>query len=328
MLVVVAALSLPFLFVILFRPLLRRIAWRNARRRPREALLVVMGSMLGTAIMTGSFVVGDTLDASIRAQAPRQLGPIDEVVSAVGLDNGAELRDRLADFESKDVDGTLPITVVPAAAATVGEDRRAEPQAQLLEVDFAAARRFGDDPDATGIEGPTPAAGQAVIGEDVADELDMGAGAEIEVFAYGQSLRLTVDRVLAQKGVAGFWFGPETRSPNVFVAPGTIAELAAAAPAGNAAEPPVVGVAVSNVGGIEAGAVRSDAVVGELEALIEGLPANVTPLKQDLLDAADESGASLTELYTSMGMFAVAAGILLLVNIFVMLAEERKSELG
>ena len=41
-----------------------------------------MGSMLGTAIMTGSFVVGDTLESSIRAQAPRQLGPIDEVVSA------------------------------------------------------------------------------------------------------------------------------------------------------------------------------------------------------------------------------------------------------
>src|SRR5688572_2661899 len=139
MLIVVAALSLPFLFIVLFRPLLRRIAWRNARRRPREALLVVMGSMLGTAIMTGSFVVGDTLESSIRAQAPRQLGPIDEVVSGVGLETGAELEDRLATFESDDVDGTLSITVVPAAAATVGEERRAEPQSQLLEVDFDAA---------------------------------------------------------------------------------------------------------------------------------------------------------------------------------------------
>jgi len=327
-LVVVVALSLPFLFVLLFRPLLRRIAWRNARRRPREALLVVMGSMLGTAIMTGSFVVGDTLDASIRAQAPRQLGPIDEVVSAVGLDNGAELRERLAGFESMDVDGTLPITVVPAAVATVGEDRRAEPQAQLLEVDFDAARRFGDDPDATGIEGPTPGTDQAVVAEDVADELGVGAGDRIDVFAYGKSRRLQVDRVLAQRGVAGFWFGPETRSPNVFVAPGTIAALAAAAPPGSATEPPLVALAVSNVGGVEAGAVHTDAVVDELERMTEDLPANVTPLKQDLLEAADESGASLTELYTSMGMFAIAAGILLLVNIFVMLAEERKSELG
>ncbi|MGQ0803474.1 MAG: FtsX-like permease family protein [Actinomycetota bacterium] len=335
MLIVVAALSLPFLFILLFRPLLRRIAWRNAMRRPREALLVIAGSLLGTAIMTGSFVVGDTLDASIRARAPRQLGPVDEIVSVVGLDQGARLRERLAGFESNDVDGTLPATVVPAAAATVGENRRAEPQAQLLEVDFAEARRFGGDPEATGVDGDTPAAGHAVIGEDVADELRVGAGDDIEVFAYGQSLRLTVDRVLEQRGIAGLWFGLETRSPNVFVALGTIAELFAAAPppntAGNAAaavEPPLIGVMVSNRGGIEAGAAHTDAVTKELEGAIEGLPANVLPVKQDLLEGADEAGRGLTELYTSMGMFAIAAGILLLVNIFVMLAEERKSELG
>jgi putative ABC transport system permease protein len=328
MLVVVFALSLPFFFVLLFRPLLRRIAWRNARRRPREALLVVMGSMLGTAIMTGSFVVGDTLDASIRARAPRQLGPIDEIVSVVGLEQGEQLRQRFATFRSDDVDGVLPMTGVRAAVATVGEKRRAEPQAQLLEIDFETGRGFGFQPEATGIDGATPGAGDAVIGEDVADELRVGAGDTIEVFGYGQSRRLRVDRVLPQRGVAGFWFGPETSSPNVFVAPGTIAELAAAAPAGNTAGPPLVAVAVSNVGGVEGGAFYTTKVTRQLEGAIEGLEANIEPIKEDLLEEARENGASLTELYTSMGMFAVAAGILLLVNIFVMLAEERKSELG
>ena len=50
--------------------------------------------------------------------------------------------------------------------------------------------------------------------------------------------------------------------------------------------------------------------------------------KQAVLDRAERSGQSLSRLYTSLGAFAVLAGILLLVNIFFMLADERKSELG
>ena len=39
-------------------------------------------------------------------------------------------------------------------------------------------------------------------------------------------------------------------------------------------------------------------------------------------------GDSIGQLFTGIGMFSVLAGVLLLVNLFVMLAEERKSELG
>src|SRR5439155_22747869 len=95
---IVALLSLPFLYVLLRRPVLRRLAFRNAARRPRETALVILGSLLGTAIMTGSFVVGDTFTSSIRRGAYAQLGPIDEVVTGAGLAQGAGMRARLAGF--------------------------------------------------------------------------------------------------------------------------------------------------------------------------------------------------------------------------------------
>src|SRR5205807_1408840 len=44
--------------------------------------------------------------------------------------------------------------------------------------------------------------------------------------------------------------------------------------------------------------------------------------------AADVQGKSFTQLFGAFGAFSVLAGILLLVNIFVMLAQERKTELG
>ena len=86
--ILVAVLSLPFLYVLARKPVLRRLALRNAVRRPRETGLVILGSLLGTAIMTGSFVVGDTFTASIRRGAYEQLGPIDEVVSVGRLADG------------------------------------------------------------------------------------------------------------------------------------------------------------------------------------------------------------------------------------------------
>ena len=39
------------------RPVFRRLAIRNALRRRNEALLIVLGSVIGTAIVTSSFVV-------------------------------------------------------------------------------------------------------------------------------------------------------------------------------------------------------------------------------------------------------------------------------
>lgn len=327
---VVALLSLPFLYVIARKPILRRLALRNATRRPRETALVILGSLLGTAIMTGSYVVGDTFNASIRRIAHEQLGPIDEIVSANGLAAGPALTAKLAGLQSPDVDGVLPATVASASAATTTGPVRAAPKAQLLEIDFAAARAFGGDARATGISGATPGAGEVAVGKDLARTLHVGVGDEIRAFAYGKTVPLRIVRVLPKTGVAGFWSGDETASNNMFVQPGTIAKLAPST-AGLAlaqAAPPVSMVFVSNTGGVESGAARSDTVDRLLESKLTGVAANVNERKQAVLDRAERAGHSLTRLYTSIGTFAVLAGIMLLVNIFFMLADERKSELG
>jgi putative ABC transport system permease protein len=184
--VLAAVLSLPFLGVLLTRPLLRRLALRNSRRRPVEALLVIGGSLLGTAIITGSLIVGNTIDRSIRAAAYDQLGPVDELVS-VPADQGAALQARFTDFSSPLIDGRLALTETGAAVVRAGTGGGTQPRAQLLEVDFAAGRAFGGDPAATGLTGTTPRAGTAVVGRDLADKLAIRPGGRIMVFAGGGS---------------------------------------------------------------------------------------------------------------------------------------------
>lgn len=330
MLAVVAAASLPFLFLLARRPVLRRLVLGSISRRPRESALVVLGSLLGTAIITGSFVVGDTLDASLRQGATTQLGPIDELVRAASPDEQEGVTAKLAalDERSDDIDGVLALVTTTAAVSTPGpggEVARAEPEATVVEADFDDARRFGASPATTGIDGPTPGPGRAVVGDDLARGLAVGPGQPITVYAYGSELRLTVDRVLPQRGVAGFSQSFGSDSVNLFVAPGTVAQLAA--DGASAASPPSYLVAVSNQGGPIDGAAGTATARGQIEEVL-GQAGSVESTKADLLESAEEVGAQFTQLFSSIGFFSVLAGVLLLVNIFVMLAQERKSEMG
>lgn len=51
-------------------------------------------------------------------------------------------------------------------------------------------------------------------------------------------------------------------------------------------------------------------------------------VKERFLDAAERAGKLFKQFLTTIGSFTVIAGIMLIINIFIMLAEERKSELG
>lgn len=329
--VAVVALFLAFVAADLIRrPTLRRLAVRNASRRKGEAVLVMVGSLLGTAIITASFIVGDTLGASIRDEARTGLGPIDVSARVRGLGEHDDVQRALAP-PIPGTDGTLAAVVVPTSAVARGGggEPRAEPVAGLLEVDFDAARRFGADPALTGFAGAgaTPAPGTAVIGEDLARELAVGAGDRIEVFVYDHALPLRVRGVVPHRGVAGF-SSAGNQAANVFVAPGTIRRLASGARPGRAALPDGY-VFVSIDGGVFDTVAASPAVEQAVRDRVEKVGGvEVRALKADLVEAAEENGKSFTDLFFGIGMFSVIAGVLLLVNTFVMLADERKAELG
>jgi putative ABC transport system permease protein len=329
-LVITLLVSLPFLYVLARRPILRRLALRNAVRRPREALLVILGSLLGAAIITGSAVVGDTMDASIRQVARQHLGPIDELVLARDAGEWRSLASRLRSLPASEVDGVLQLAVFDAATtAGRGGTLRTIPNSRVVSFDFEAARGFGADPDSTGVDGPTPGPGHVAITEDLARGLDVDQGSEIEVYAYGRPRTVTVDRILPRLGVAGFAIGGEhdqQEAPNVLVSRATFDGMVRGGVDG--AAPPAWIIAVSNRGGLESGAALSDSVERAIAESAAGIDPQVIPIKQQVLDMADQVGNEFTQMFTAMGSFGVLAGLLLLINLFVMLAAERKPELG
>lgn len=314
-------LLLPVAFDLATKGRFRRLAIRNITRRKGEAVLIVAGSLLGTAIITASFVVGDTLDSSVRDIARTHLGPTDEVVTVEGLDRFDDIQAAVLSTPIDGADGTLVQISSGAAVAGTGDGRRAEASYGIAEVDFDDARAFGDDPASTGLAdaGPTPNGDESVINERLAEKLDVADGDQIEVFAYGTSQVFTVRHVVPEVGLTG---------GTVLVPPGTIESMVSRAQPGTA-RPPNASVLVSNDGGVFDGADGTAGVMDQLEARVADIDnVDVEPVKQDLLDDAEASGQSISTLFSVIGGFSVIAGILLLVNLFVMLAEERKTELG
>src|SRR3712207_6064450 len=74
-------LMLPVLATILFKPVLFRIGIRNLPRRRAQTLLIVLGLMLATLIMSSALGFGDSLNYSIKRGVYDRLGPIDETVA-------------------------------------------------------------------------------------------------------------------------------------------------------------------------------------------------------------------------------------------------------
>jgi putative ABC transport system permease protein len=325
------------IFDALRRPSLRRLAVRNILRRPGEASLVVLGAMLGTAIITTSFVVGDTFGETVRSIAPQKLGEIDYTIWASERD---DLLPAIAavDVDSLEgIDGALVATRSGVTVATPGDEpgRLAKPSTGI-EIDFDDARAFGSDVANTGLAdaGPTPVGNEVLLGADVANKIDVEVGDEVEIHAYGTSRVVEVRAILERRGIAGAAFGGPfggTKAFTAFLPPGTFDSMMAEGRSPDAA-PPEANYWLSAEGGVfhgKDGATLGPQLFDELERRVSELEGvSVETTKADLVEEAEFQSSSLKALFGGIGGFSVIAGILLLVNIFVMLAEERKAELG
>jgi putative ABC transport system permease protein len=316
----------PVGYLAVARPVLRRLAFRQVVRRPGEAVIVVLGSLLGTALIVASLAVGDSLDRSVRQTAYDVLGPIDETVRATSPIVADEAVSRLRFLDARDdVDGVLVVRQDLAAAARgIGAARLAEPRVIVTELDFRQAARFGG-PRASGLTATDPGPHGVVVNETLADVLDLRRGDRVTFYLYSRARVFTVTEVVPATGLAGSGFGA-TVNRDAFFAPGVLSAAASAA-----GEDPSTAVLISNAGGVEDGVVGTTTVTRAIRVVLGGLATHgalVATPKREVLDAAAATGDQLGSLFLFIASFAIIAGILLLVNVFVMLADERKGQLG
>ena len=295
------------------------MAVRNIGRRRSEAALVVGGALLGTAIITSSFVVGDVVERSFADEARTKFGPVDITVTVGSATDGEAIIAAIDAARIPGVDGVLDVT---AGTATIEASARGEalPQVDVVEFDIDAARRFGTDAEITGVaDAPAIRADEVVLNALTADALGVAVGEPVRIHAYGTAMDVTIVDVAPTVGLAGYG--------GAIVAPGTLAQLAERSTV--QAAPSEERILVSLDGGVFDTRDRAEGVVADLREALSGVDGvRVEATKAAVLDDAERLGGGLTEVFSTIGLFSVLAGVLLLINLFVMLAEERKTELG
>ena len=87
-------------------------------------------------------------------------------------------------------------------------------------------------------------------------------------------------------------------------------------------------VLVTHGGPAVEGGKYTDLTVDAIGPILKDNGLEADPVKKDAIDLADSQGETFSTLFVLFGQFSVAAGMLLIFLIFVMLATERKRELG
>ena len=332
-----------------------RMAARNLPRRRTQTILVVLGLMLATMLFSASFTTGDTLTNSLRVQSLENLGQVDVQVQADGAGASGQqqfgqrsseragyfdakvagkVRDRLSGEDR--VAGVAPAAIETVPVTAKGSDL-SEPSTSVLGIEEDSMESFDRITTASGkILHPSDLGKDEIyLSADAAKGLDVGNGEVIE---------------------ATFVREPDaTAAPNAPpAAPGAVpapqpSELAVAGVYESGANPAsstsmvmplqrlqerlgeesrINAVLITHKGPAIEGAAGTDATKDALGPLLEENDLEAQAVKKEAIDQADEGGETFTSIFLLFGQFSVGAGVLLIFLIFVMLAAERKHELG
>jgi putative ABC transport system permease protein len=309
-----------------------RLGVRNVGRRRGRSALIVLGLMLGTAIIAAALATGDTMSRTIRSSATASLGNADERISVRGaevdlpVESGAptgslyfseghvDLIER-AVASSKLVDGVLPVIIEPVAVQDATSSQN-EPRVTLFAADPAHMSGFGA---IETLDGRRVSLGElrphaVFVNADAADELAARTADQITVLAGKAQAQYSIQGIVRYRGAGTD--GPAVLLPLEW------------AQALLGREGLVKHVLISNRGDEISGAKLTERVEQVLRPTLGSLGLEADPAKQDALDAADTAGNGFMSFFTTFGSFSIAAGILLIFLIFVMLAAERRGELG
>ena len=304
-----------------------RIGAGNFFRRKTQVAIVVAGLLIGTAIVSSSFVIQSTFDFTVRAAVFRALDAVDEVVFAASPDGGrlpfsAQVYDNLSVHLASmpTVDKIAPRYQLPAAVID-STTQLFEPTATVVGFDWERDLGAFIRADSSSWDGSGLSATEAIINEKLATAVEAKAGQSLIVnLGTPQGVArvsLTVKEIVRDEG-RGAWNDAE----NLFVPLATIQSAVGETGRINT-------ITVANIGGPKEGYLHSDDVVREMMPFLPQTPTfTISKAKADSIDGASRNIDQLSQVFVLLGFFTVIAGILLIINIFVMLAEERKGEMG
>ena len=311
-----------------------KLGLRNLPRRRAQSTLIIFGLMLSTLIVTAAFTAGDTFSYSIRSSAAAGLGGVDEIIG-----NTPKQTDRSAPTAI----GFLPASAVNTVQAAVNGGHAVDgvtgAMIQLGAIQDLSSRQTKAGADMSGVPAHYPnafgtltstsgstvtlqqlGANEIYLNQEAAGDLNAHAGDRLRLYVDHRSVTVTVRAIVQNNGLAGGGLLGNIQIDPVVLMPLERLQTISGHPG------QITHILVSNQGDVLSGAALTGTVDRQLHA--SGLGYHVENIKQDALNGADRAGTEFTTGFIAFGLFSITASVMLIFMIFVMLAAERRSEMG
>ena len=202
----------------LFNKTLFKIGMRNLKRRKMNTFIVIFGLMIGTAIISGSLVVGDTLKNMFTQGIYDSFDETDETIYTYDSEGNYAFFDyseyeKLNKFKDENlsdlVEDISPEILISVSAFDM-DTKLSEPSVLLTGYNYNESEKFGKFKtiDNEEITGENLGKYDILVNKLLADEMDIEKGHKVVIY-YGlnQSVVCNVSYVLKDDGRASFgWF--------------------------------------------------------------------------------------------------------------------------
>ncbi|HXM72905.1 MAG TPA: FtsX-like permease family protein [Candidatus Dormibacteraeota bacterium] len=302
--------------VVLRRPLIARIAFREAGRRPGQTVVLILGLMIAGAAIFSIQVIEDTMYESYRAHALQSWGRDDIEISAGGGSFDPSVAQRVACSCVAAVQNA-----VITAGSVVNLDREVgKANVQITGLDLAAQQRFGPFVLAGGRStlGDELTSGGVFLTEPLAGALQAQAGDHLRVITGAPSSHdVTVAGIVRREAAGAYGF-----DDSMFASIATAQTLAG-----------VNGVnliRVSAPGVSDAEVTNAQAAAPVLRTMLQnaGVSLQVLEVKRGALEIVLKTSEQGRPFVSSFGVIIALAATALVVNLAVMLSEERRPRLA
>ena len=300
--------------VVLRRPLIGRIAFREAGRRPGQTAVLILGLMIAGAAIFSIQVIEDTMYESYRAHALQSWGRDDIEISS----GGAYFDSGVAQTVTCSCVAAVQNAVITAGSVVNLDREVGKANVQITGLDLAAEKRFGPFVLAGGRStfGDELVSGGVFLTQPLADTLQARTGDHLRVIAGGTSSHdVTVAGIVLRQDAGAYGF-----DDSMFASLATTQALAG-----------IDGVNLIRVSapGDGNGEVSSgQAAAPALRSMLQGTGLRVLEVKRSALDIVLQTSDQGRPFVSSFGVLIALAATALVVNLAVMLSEERRPRLA
>jgi len=314
-------------------PLLIKMGVRNLTRRPTQTVLIVIGLMLSTLIISAAFATGDTVGYSVTNTVYDELGEADLIVvfdrdraEPGQVMTEAEVQ-AVRNLAAGDADIDAVTGLMQLSVPAINQDARlSEPLAIIVGVDAATIDGLNGlvSPDGETLSASALGPNQAYVSEDLVDEILVETGGTVSIRYQSAAHDFDVIGVVRDNALSSQAGGGQRGGGGVIVSQEALRSFAV----GEDANPNLIVVSVT--GGVRDSVDLSGVVEDRLEEAFEtqGLPLQVATSKSELVGFAELAGSIFVTFFLVFGLFSIAAGIMLIFLTFIMLAAERRGEMG